>query len=376
MSYGDYKKYIWQQEEWPRWTFDHKRLSNLLSQVTLERGKLLGAMQALGFKTSEEVSLKALTSDVVKSSEIEGEKLNPESVRSSLARRLGIEDGTFLHADKNVDGVVEMVLDATNNHAKPLDENRLFGWHAALFPTGHSGMYKITVAAFRSDSEGPMQVVSGGAGREKVHYEAPPANTLKSEMAYFLHWFNHEDKQLDPVIKAGLAHLWFVTLHPFDDGNGRIGRAICDMALARADGSPQRFYSLSAQVLREREGYYSNLEHTQKGTMDVTDWLEWFLSCLLHAVLNAHEEVNGALYLADLARRAPGGSLNERQVKMLDKLMHDFEGKLTTGKWAALTQCSTDTALRDIEELVSLDALKKAGESRRGTHYLFVGMYE
>lgn len=374
MNYGDYKKYIWQQKEWPHWTFDHKRLGSLLSQVTLERGKLLGAMQALGFKTSEEVSLKSLTSDVVKSSEIEGEKLNPESVRSSLARRLGIEDGTFLPADKNVDGVVEMVLDATNNHTKPLDENRLFGWHAALFPTGHSGMYKITVAAFRSDSEGPMQVVSGGAGREKVHYEAPPANTLKSEMAYFLHWFNHEDKQMDPVIKAGLAHLWFVTLHPFDDGNGRIGRAICDMALARADGSPQRFYSLSAQVLCEREGYYSKLEHAQKGTMDVTEWLEWFLSCLLHAVLNAHEEVNGALYLANLASHAPGGSLNERQVKMLGKLMHDFEGKLTTGKWAALTQCSTDTALRDIEELVSLGALEKAGESRRGTHYLFVGL--
>ncbi len=370
MSYGDYQKYIWQQKEWPHWKFDLKRLSGLLSQVNLERGKLLGAMQALGFKTSKEVSLKTLTNDVVKSSEIEGEKLNPQSVRSSLARRLGIDDGALMPADKHVDGVVEMMLDATRNHAKPLDENRLFGWHASLFPTGYSGMHKITVAAFRNDSEGPMQVVSGGAGREKVHYEAPPASTLKSEMAYFLHWFNHEDKQMDPVIKAGLAHLWFVTLHPFDDGNGRIGRAICDMALARADGSPQRFYSLSAQVLRERNGYYSNLEHSQKGTLDVTGWLVWFLECLLHAVLNAGEEVNGALYLANLASRAPGGRLNERQVKMLDKLMHDFEGKLTTGKWAALTKCSTDTALRDIEELVELGALVKAGESRRGTHYL------
>jgi len=371
MNYGDNKKYIWQQKEWPRWTFDYKRLDSLLSQATLERGKLLGSMQALGFKTSEEFCLKALTSDVVKSSEIEGEKINPESARSSLARRLGIEVGAFIPPDKNVDGVVEMVLDATNNHAKPLDENRLFGWHAALFPTGHSGMHKITVAAFRSDNEGPMQVVSGGAGREKVHYEAPPANTLKSEIAYFLHWFNHEDKQLNSVIKAGLAHLWFVTLHPFDDGNGRIGRAICDMALARADGSPQRFYSLSAQVLHEREGYYNNLEHAQKGTLDVTGWLEWFLSCLLHAVLNAHKEVNGALYLANLASQA-GGSLNKRQVKMLDMMMHNFEGKLTTGKWAALTKCSTDTALRDIEELVSLGALAKAGESKRGTHYLLV----
>jgi len=374
MNNGDYKKYIWQQKEWPHWTFDYKRLGSLLSQVTLERGKLLGSMQALGFKTSEEVSLKALTSDVVKSSEIEGEKLNPESVRSSLARRLGIEDGAFLPADKNVDGVVEMVLDATGNYTDPLNENRLFGWHAALFPTGHSGMYKITVADFRSDSDGPMQVVSGGAGREKVHYEAPPANTLKSEMAYFLHWFNHEDKELDPVIKAGLAHLWFVTLHPFDDGNGRIGRAICDMALARADGSPQRFYSLSAQVLRERKDYYNNLEHTQKGTLDVTDWLVWFLECLLHAVLNANEEVKGAIYLANLAGQVPGGSLNERQMKMLNMMMHGFEGKLTTGKWADITKCSTDTALRDIEELLKLGALVKAGESRRGAHYLFVGM--
>lgn len=374
MNNDDYKKYIWQQKEWPHWSFDYKRLGSLLSQVTLERGKLLGSMQALGFKTSEEVSLKALTSDVVKSSEIEGEKLNPESVRSSLAKRLGIEDGTFLPADKNVDGVVEMVLDATGNYTDSLNENRLFGWHAALFPTGHSGMYKITVADFRSDSDGPMQVVSGGAGREKVHYEAPPANTLKSEMAYFLHWFNHEDKELDPVIKAGLAHLWFVTLHPFDDGNGRIGRAICDMALARADGSPQRFYSLSAQVLRERKDYYNNLEHTQKGTLDVTDWLEWFLECLLHAVLNANEEVKGAIYLANLAGQVPGGSLNERQMKMLNMMMHGFEGKLTTGKWADITKCSTDTALRDIEELVKLGALVKAGESRRGTYYLLVGM--
>jgi Fic family protein len=272
MKSGDYLKYIWQQKEWPHWTHDLARLSALLSQVNLERGRLLGSMQTLGFKLSEEASLKVLTSEVVKSSEIEGEKLNPEAVRSSIARRLGLDAGGLVPSDKNVDGVVEMVLDATRNYHKALTEDRLFGWHAALFPTGHSGMHKLTVAAYRNDAEGPMQVVSGGIGREKVHYEAPPATVLKSEMAYFLHWFNHEES-LDPVIKAGLAHLWFVTVHPFEDGNGRVGRAVCDMALARADGSPQRFYSLSAQMLREREDYYTNLEHAQKGTLDVTSWL-------------------------------------------------------------------------------------------------------
>lgn len=265
-----------------------------------------------------------------------------------------------------------MVLDATHHYANPLDENRNFGWHAALFPAGYSGMYKITVADFRNDNEGPMQVFSGGVGREKVHYEAPPANTLKSEMAYFLLWFNDKGQSLDPVIKAGLAHLWFVTLHPFDDGNGRIGRAICDMALARADGLPQRFYSLSSQLLREREGYYNSLEQAQKGQLDITDWLEWYLACLLRAVLNANDEVNNALYLNKLASLTVNGKLNDRQMDMLNSLMRGFEGKLTTGKWAKLTKCSTDTAFRDIDELVNLGALTKAGESKRGTHYLFL----
>ncbi len=369
MNSGNYLKYIWQQKEWPHWTFNLNKLSLLLSQVNLERGRLLGSMQALGFKLAEEASLEVLTSEVVKSSEIEGEQLNPEAVRSSIARRLGIDAGGLVPSDKHVDGVVEMVLDATRNHDKPLTEDRLFGWHAALFPTGHSGMYKLTVAAYRNDADGPMQVVSGGIGHEKVHYEAPSATSLNVEMVHFLHWFNHESG-LDPVIKAGLAHLWFVTLHPLEDGNGRIGRAVCDMALARADGSTQRFYSLSAQMQHERNDYYNSLEHAQKGMLDVTEWLEWFLGCLLRAVQGANDELKGVVYLATITHRAPGGKLNERQVKILNMMIHGFNGNLTTGKWAKLAHCSTDTALRDVNELVELGVLLKAGESKRSAHYV------
>ena len=371
MSSGNYQKYIWQQAEWPQWSFNSAAFSQLLSQVNLERGRLLGSMQALGFKLAEEASLKVLTSEVVKSSEIEGERLNPEAVRSSIARRLGIEAGGLVPSDKHVDGVVEMVLDATRNCSAALTQERLFGWHAALFPTGHSGMFKLTVAAYRDDAAGAMQVVSGGIGHEKVHYKAPSAAILQTEMTNFLDWFNHE-LGLDPVIKAGLAHLWFVTLHPFDDGNGRIGRAICDMALARADGSPRRFYSLSAQMQREREDYYSSLEQTQKGTLDVTAWLMWFLSCLLRAVQSANEELKGVVYLANLSHRLPTGKLNERQMKMLNMMMHGFNGNLTTGKWAKIAQCSTDTALRDVSELVELGVLLKAGESKRAAHYVLL----
>lgn len=369
MNSGNYIKYIWQQTEWPQWSFNSAALSQLLSQVNLERGRLLGSMQALGFKLAEEASLKVLTSEVVKSSEIEGERLNPEAVRSSIARRLGIEVGGLVVSDKPIDGVVEMVLDATRNCSAALTQTRLFGWHAALFPTGHSGMFKLTVAAYRDDATGTMQVVSGGIGHEKVHYEAPAAVVLPTEMTNFLHWFNDE-LGLDPVIKAGLAHLWFVTLHPFDDGNGRIGRAICDMALARADASPQRFYSLSAQMQREREDYYNHLEQTQKGTLDVTAWLAWFLACLLRAVQSANEELKGAVYLANLSHRLPSGKLNARQMKMLIMMMHGFNGNITTGKWAKIAQCSTDTALRDVTELVELGVLLKAGESKRAVHYV------
>lgn len=335
-------------------TFNLEKLSRLLSQVNLERGRLLGSMQALGFKLAEEVSLKALASKVVRSSEIEGELLNPEAVRSSIARRLGIDAGGLFASDKHVDGMVEMVLDATGNHSPSLTEDRIFGWHAALFLTGHSGMYKLTVAAYRNDADDAMQVISGGIDHGKVHYEALSAATLNVEMAHFLHWFNHV-VGLDPVIKAGLVHLWFVTLPPFEDGNGRIGRAVCDMALARADGSAQRFYSLSAQMQQKRNDYYNHLEQAQKGMLDVTAWLEWFLGCLLRAVKSANDELKGVVYLATISHRAPSGKLNERQTKILNMMIHGFNGNLTTGKWAKLTQCSTDTALRDVNALVELE---------------------
>lgn len=369
MNYGDFSKYIWQHSEWPNWTFDLVALAPLLSKVNLERGRLLGAIQALGFKSAEEASLRVLTNEVVKSSEIEGEKLNADAVRSSIARRLGLSIGGLVPSDQHVDGVVEMLIDATRNHIKPLTEERLFDWHAALFPTGRSGMHKITVAAYRNDEDGPMQVVSGGIGREKVHYEAPPAHVIPSEMQIFLDWSNHT-QALDPLLKAGLSHLWFVTLHPFDDGNGRIGRAVGDMALSRADQSSQRFYSLSGQLHREREAYYDHLEQAQKGTLDVTAWLNWFLECLLRAVLHAHDELKGALHLANISQRAPHGAFNQRQMMMLYKLTHEFEGKLTSGKWAKLTKCSTDTALRDMNELVEMRVLIKVGDSKRATHYV------
>lgn len=369
MNSGNYTKYIWQRPEWPEWQFDSGHLSELLSKVTLERGRLLGSMQTLGFKRAEEATLRALTDDVIKSSEIEGEKLNPESVRSSLARRLGMDIGALAPADRHVDGVVEMVLDATQRHDKPLTEDRLFGWHAALFPTGYSGLTKITVGAYRKDAEGPMQVVSGGVGKEKVHFEAPPAERLRQEMARFIEWFNHA-QGIDPTIKAGLAHLWFVTIHPFEDGNGRIGRAVCDMALARADGSSQRFYSLSAQIQRERKDYYDALEFAQKSTLDVTQWLDWFLMCLLGAIQGAGEQTQEVMFKANFWNRWSGVSMNERQVKMLNKMLDGFDGNLTNKKWASMNECSPDTALRDIKELVGRGVLISAGAGGRSTHYV------
>ncbi len=370
MSSGEYK-YIWQRPEWPQWQFDSARLSELLAKVTLERGRLLGTMQALGFHLAEEATLRVLTDDVVKSSEIEGEKLNPESVRSSLARRLGMDIGALAPTDRHVDGVVEMVLDAAQGYDRPLTAERLFGWHAALFPTGYSGMVKISVGAYRTDTDGPMQVVSGSVGREKVHFEAPPAERLEAEMFGFLDWLNHTQR-LDPTIKAALAHLWFLTLHPFEDGNGRIGRAVCDMALSRADGSAQRFYSLSAQIQRERKDYYDSLELAQKGTLDVTDWLAWFLECLLRAIQGAEQQTKEVMRKATFWNLWPGVSMNERQVKMLNMLLDGFDGNLTNKKWAAINHCSPDTALRDIKELVERGVLASAGAGGRSTHYVLM----
>lgn len=314
----------------------------------------------------------ALTSEVLKTSEIEGEQLNADSVRSSIARRLGVDIGALAAVDRNVDGVVDMVLDATARCHAPLTAQRLFGWHAALFPTGYSGLHPIAVGQWRDDRSGdneePMQVVSGAYGRQKVHFEAPGAGVLPAETERFLEWFN-ADAAMPPLVKAGLAHLWLVTLHPFDDGNGRIARAVGEMALARCEQAPQRFYSLSAQIQRERSDYYSQLERTQKGAMDVTPWLQWFLGCLLRAVQGAGTTVDHVLVKARFWQRWAGTAMNERQIKLVNRLLDGFEGKLTSSKWALIAKCSADTALRDINELVQLGALCKSESGGRSTSY-------
>lgn len=360
--------YIWQQTSWPTFTWNERGLVTCLAHVSRQQGKLLGRMAGLGFELRSEAHLRTMTEEVVKSSEIEGEKLDREQVRSSIARRLGMDVGGLVPADRHVDGIVEMMLDATGNCGSELTEERLFAWHAALFPTGRSGMSKIRVGMWRDDSSGPMQVVSGPMGREKVHYQAPPAALIPNEIATFLDWFAHPG-DTDPLLVAGLAHLWFVTIHPFDDGNGRIARAIADMALARADQTGQRFYSMSAQIRQERKDYYDMLEHTQKGTLDVTRWQEWFLSCLGRAIESAQETVGAVLDKARFWERFARQPLNERQIHMLNKLLDGFEGKLTTSKWAKITKCSQDTAYRDILDLIDRGALRKDEGGGRSTSY-------
>ncbi|MBT2323501.1 Fic family protein [Variovorax paradoxus] len=360
--------YIWQHPEWPRMHYDLARLAAPLAAVHGAQGGLLGRMTHMGLSQRDATTLRVLTDDVLKTSEIEGEQLNPETVRSSIARRLGLDIGALAPADRHVDGVVEMVLDATGAHAQPLTRDRLFGWHAALFPTGYSGLAPIRTGGWRDDAAGPMQVVSGPVGRRKVHFEAPPAQGLDAQMARFLEWFELSQGG-DPLVHAGLAHLWLVTLHPFDDGNGRIARAVGDMALARAEGSNQRFYSLSAQIQRERKDYYEMLERTQKGTMDVTPWLAWFLGCLLRAIEGAEASLAAVLGKSRFWQRWAETPLNERQIRLVNRLLDGFEGKLTSSKWAAIAKCSPDTALRDINELIVLGVLKKSASGGRSTSY-------
>jgi Fic family protein len=325
-------------------------------------------MESLGFKLRDEAWLQTLTQDVIKTSEIEGERLDTEQVRSSIARRLGLDIGALAPINRHVDSIVEIMLDATQRYAEPLTAERLFAWHGALFPTRRSGLVQIRVAAWRDDAGGPMQVISGPIGREKVHYTAPPANRLASEMTTFLDWFE-QPGELDPVLKAGLAHLWFITLHPFDDGNGRIARAIGDMALARSEQSQQRFYSLSAQIQQERADYYNTLERSQKSDLDVTEWLLWFLACLQRAIAQADETLSVVLAKAKFWERFTSAPMNERQIKVLNRLLDGFEGKLTTSKWAKLAKCSQDTAYRDILGLIELGALVKAEGGGRSTSY-------
>ena len=360
--------YLWDRPGWPSFTWDEKALSKLLVSVARQQGLLLGRMEALGFDLRDEAHLQTLTEDVVKSSEIEGEALDREQVRSSIARRLGLDVGGLVSADREVEGIVEMMLDATGRFEESLTEERLFAWHASLFPTGRSGMRKIVVGKWRDDRSGPMQVVSGPVGREKVHYEAPPAKRLPEEMARFLSWLESPG-EIDPLLTAGLAHLRFVTIHPFDDGNGRIARAIADMVLSRSESSRRRFYSMSAQIRRERKDYYATLESTQRGDVDVTRWQTWFLGCLLRAIEGAHDTLGSVLMKARFWERFATEPLNERQITILNKLLDGIEGKLTTSKWAKIAKCSQDTAYRDILDLVRRGALEKDGSGGRSTSY-------
>lgn len=362
------KSYIWQYPGWPNLRFDVTVLATRLGAMRHAQGYLLGRMSDVGLDLRSQANLHAVTQDVLKTSEIEGERLNPQTVHSSVARRLGVDIGALAPADRHVDGVVDMVLDATVHHARPLTARRLFGWHAALFPTGYSGLTHIRTGAWRNDANGPMQVVSGPIGRQKVHFEAPPASRLQLEMSTFLRWFNAR-QETDDFLKAGLAHLLFVTIHPFDDGNGRIARAVGDMMLARAEGSGQRFYSLSAQIQRERSDYYELLERTQKGTLDVTPWLDWFLRCLLRSVESADATVTAVLNKARFWQHWAGTPMNARQIKLLNALLDGFDGKLTNSKWAAIGKCSADTALRDITDLLSRGVLRKTAAGGRSTSY-------
>lgn len=365
-------KYIHQLKNWPAFHWDQEKLAPLLSEVRHRQGRLLGRMEGLGFSLQAEASLQTLTLDVLKSSEIEGELLNPDQVRSSIARRLGMDIAGLIPADRYVEGVVEMMLDATQNYKNALSDERLFGWHAALFPTGRSGMHKIVVGAWRDNAfNDPMQVVSGAMGREKVHYQAPAAELLNDEMNAFIKWFNKETG-IDSVVKAAIAHLWFVTIHPFDDGNGRIARAIADMQLARSDGNNQRFYSMSAQIRKERNAYYEILEKTQKGSLYITDWMEWFFTCFDRAILATDQTLAAVMQKAKFWEKHSTVSFNERQKLMVNKLLDGFDGKLNSSKWGKITKTSPDTSLRDIQDLMNKKILMKDVGGGRSTSYVLM----
>lgn len=364
-------RYVHELPEWPAFHWDAEALAPALAKVHELQGHLLGRMVAVGFDLRSEANFRTMATDVLRTSEIEGEVLDPAQVRSSLAKRLGMDVSGTPKVDRNVDGVVEMLLDATQHCNEKLTADRLFGWHAALFPTGRSGMLKVLVGQWRDDSTGPMQVVSGAMGREKVHYQAPAAKLLKREMTAFLKWVNAKDS-LDPLLKAGLGHFWFVTLHPFEDGNGRMARAVADMLLARADGSPQRFYSMSAQIRNERKKYYDMLERSQRGTLDVTEWLAWFLACLQRALVASEETLASVLGKHRFWQTHARTVLNPRQLNVLGKMLDGFEGNLTSGKYAKLTKTSQDTAARDLTDLVAKKVLKKGKAGGRSTHFVLV----
>jgi Fic family protein len=365
MNHGEY---IWQSDDWPNWHYDLAVLAGPLADASRAQGELLGRLTDVGMAMRDQATLAALTNDVVKTSAIEGEILNIDTVRSSIARRLGVDIGALAPVDRHVEGVVAMALDATTRCAESVTPERLFGWHAALFPSGFAGLSRIRVGDWRDDASGPMQVVSGPIGRQRVHFEAPPSERLATEMRRCLAWVNGATRD-PPLVKAGLAHLWLVTLHPFDDGNGRIARALGDLLLARAEGSPQRFYSLSAQIQRERDAYYAILERTQRGTLDVTEWLAWFLGAVQRAVEQAHHTVDAVLARSRFWQRIAGTPINARQAKVLSRLLDGLNSNLTARKWAAIARCSPDTALRDINDLVAHGVLHKSAAGGRSTSY-------
>lgn len=360
--------YIYQKAKWPHFHWDNESLISIISKVRNLQGKLIGQMESVGFALKSEAFLQTLTLDVLKSSEIEGELLEPEQVRSSIARHLGMDISGLIQSDRNVDGVVEMMLDATQKFQEPLTKERLFDWHASLFPTGKNGMYQLIVGEWRDDKLGAMQVVSGAMGKEKVHFQAPDATQIEYEMDLFLEWFNNE-KKIEPVLKAAIAHFWFVTIHPFEDGNGRIARAITDLLLARADESSQRFYSMSAQIRVERKEYYHVLEKSQKGNLDITPWLDWFFNCLLNSLNQTNHILARVLNKHFFWLENNNIQLNERQKVMLNKLLDGFDGKLTSSKWAKIMKCSADTSLRDITDLINKNLLRKEIAGGRSTNY-------
>lgn len=359
--------YLYKHKDYPNFTWDSDVVLPLLSEVRLLQGKLLGKMQSFGFNLQNDATLDALTLEVIKSNEIEGEFLDEEKVRSSIARKLGIKTTGEDHYDYGIEGIVDIIFDATYKSDEPITKERLFGWHNALFPTGISGAYKIKTATWRDDSTDPMYVVSGALGKEKVHFQAPDAELVPEQMKQFLHWFN--TNTTDDVLKAAIAHLWFVTIHPFEDGNGRIARALAELLLTRSDKSKLRFYSMSAQIRVERKAYYDILEKTEGGSMDVTLWINWFLNCLKNAIIASEETLSRVLKKASFWSQHAATPLNERQVLMLNKLFDGFEGKLKTSKWAKITKVSTDTALRDIKDLIEKGILIEKGENKRNTNY-------
>jgi Fic family protein len=358
-------KYIYQYNSWPNFTWRESCINSLFGEVRNLQGLIIGQMNTLGFATKEEATLTTLTLDIIKSSEIEGEKLDYHQVRSSIARRLGINIAGLVHTERNVEGIVEMMLDATQNYQNPLTTDRLFGWHSALFPTGYSGMHKIEVGCYRT---GEMQIVSGAMGKERIHYEAIPANKVNDEMDSFLNWFNH-NSNLDPVLKAAIAHFWFIIIHPFDDGNGRIARAITDLMLARADQSTERYYSMSSQIMVERKEYYSILQKVQHNNVDITEWLNWFFLCLKNSLLNTQCTLNNILRKNEFWNIHENTPFNERQRLVLNKLFDGFDGKLKSSKWAKIAKCSSDTALRDIKDLIEKGVLRQEEKGGRSTNY-------